>query len=161
MLDPTHYFAYGSNMNPERVRKRKLPIQGHPMAARLFNFALKFNKISRMRPGTASANVVPELCTHTDGVLYELLDSDSIEVMDPFENSPADYAREAVVVYTSESQDPAGFKNAVLAWTYIAKEHAIQDGLRPTREYLGHLLASPFLVDTDRRQLEQVVCFDG
>lgn len=148
-------------MNPDRVRKRKLPIQGHPMAARLFNFALKFNKISRRRPGTASANVVPQLGTHTDGVVYELLDSDSIEVMDPFENSPDDYAREVVVVYVSESKDTAGFKSAVLAWTYIAKDHAMQDGLRPTREYLGHLLASPFLVESDRRQLEQVVCFDG
>ena len=146
-------------MNPERVAERRLPVIGSHSPARLQNFGLEFNKISRLLPGAASANIVPCFNRFVDGVLYQLVDSSSIEVMDPFENSPADYAREVVVVQllSAESNEMV----SELAWTYIAKENAIQEGLKPTREYMGHLLASPYMSNQERSRLSKVQCLDA
>lgn len=139
-------------MNPERVAARKLPTVGDPQPALLHNYKLLFNKISRYRVGAASANIVPAFGCSVNGVLYALTNSRAIKAMDPFENSPEDYAREAVFVRLGhdERSDDA---RVLTAWTYIAKPHAIDDSLRPTREYVGHLLASPFITANEREHL--------
>lgn len=144
-------------MNPARVTKRKLPIEGQPVSARLFNYRLVFNKISRIRSGAASANIEPCFDTHVDGLLYQLAYSQAIGVMDPFENCPEDYSREVVVVRLNPVQNG----KSELAWTYIANASAIQEGLRPTREYMQHLLASPFMSGEERVRLSKVLCIDG
>lgn len=151
-LAPLHYFAYGSNMNPERVAARKLPTVGDPKPARLHNYKLLFNKISRYRVGAASANIVSAFGCSVIGVLYELTNSRSIKTMDPFENSPEDYAREAVFVHL-DHDGQADEAKVIAAWTYVAKPHAIDDTLRPTRAYVGHLLASPFMTASERARL--------
>ncbi|MYD42953.1 MAG: gamma-glutamylcyclotransferase [Gammaproteobacteria bacterium] len=159
-LKPLYYFAYGSNMNPARVAERKLPIEGEPLAGELANFKLSFNKISRYREGAASANI--EACDQAvvKGVLYRLTASDVIESMDRFENSPEDYAREVVFVQLTGIAADDRVGSLVSAWTYIAKPHAIDNSLHPTREYMGHLLASPFMCDTERARLRLIKCFD-
>lgn len=151
-LAPLHYFAYGSNMNPERVSSRKLSTQGEPEAGRLLNYELRFNKISRYRIGAASANIAPAFGCSVDGVLYRLTGSRVIASMDVFENSPEDYAREVVFVHVDDAANDHEAR-LIPAWTYVAKPHAIDDALRPTQEYVGHLLASPFMTETVRTRL--------
>ncbi len=151
-IEPLHYFAYGSNMNPERVLARKLPTVGNPEPATLKNYELCFNKISRYRVGAASANITPMFGCSVVGVLYRLTSTRAIKSMDPFENSPEDYAREAVFVHLGHDARSDEAK-LITAWTYIAKPHAIDDTLRPTREYVGHLLASPFMTEIERTRL--------
>ena len=159
-LKPLHYFAYGSNMNPARVDQRKLETVGEPIAGVLRNYELKFNKISRRRKGTASANIVPSFGASVKGVMYELSESLAIESMDRFENAPADYAREVVLVHVQPSESDQRHDRVVAAWTYIAKPHAMSDEVKPTREYMGHLLASPFLNAEEHSQLQAIECFD-
>ena len=151
-LVPLHYFAYGSNMNPERVASRKLPTTGDPEPGLLHNFELRFNKISRYRVGAASANIAPAFGCSVSGVLYRLTSSNVIKSMDVFENSPEDYAREIVFVHANQ-KTPEVEARLIPAWTYVAKPHAIDDTLRPTREYVGHLLASPFMTARERTRL--------
>ena len=159
-LAPLHYFAYGSNMNPERVAERKLPTVGAPQAAILLNYGLRFNKVSRYRVGAASANVVPSFGSSVSGVVYQLADLQAIRSMDPFENSPEDYAREAVFVHLP-SEGSNTEPTVITAWTYIAKPHAIDDSLRPTRAYVEHLLASPFMTPSERARLLEIEYYDG
>ena len=159
-LSPLYYFAYGSNMNPDRVAERKLDTTGNPIPGVLHNFDLRFNKISRYRKGAASANIVPVFGGTVSGVLYRLSSSQDIKSMDVFENSPEDYAREAVFVHVSQESAHDGETTVVSAWTYIAKPHAIDDRLRPTREYVGHILASPFMTSFERERLQTLEFHD-
>ena len=52
-MSDVHYFAYGSNMNPERVTARGVEyieiLSGH-----LFGYELVFNKYSKKREGSAA-----------------------------------------------------------------------------------------------------------
>lgn len=147
-------------MNPERVASRKLAIEGNPESGLLHNYELRFNKISRYRNGAASANIVPAFGCLVAGVLYRLRRPQDIKSMDVFENSPEDYAREVVFVHTS-GEDSAGNARVIAAWTYVAKPHAIDDTLLPTREYVGHLLASPFMKTSERNRLLALQYHDG
>lgn len=159
-LSPLYYFAYGSNMNPERVASRKLAVEGDPVSGLLHNYELRFNKISRYRRGAASANIAPAFGSAVHGVLYRLQRSLDIKSMDAFENSPEDYAREVVFVHTrfDATEDEV---RVLTAWTYVAKPHAIDDSLQPTREYVGHLLASPFMTASERSRLLALQYHDG
>ncbi len=159
-LTPLHYFAYGSNMNPERVGARELAVEGRPEPGLLHNYELRFNKISRYRPGAASANIVASFGCTVTGVLYRLRRSQDIKSMDVFENSPEDYAREVVFVHTC-GDAIEGEGKVIAAWTYVAKPHAIDDSLLPTREYVAHLLASPFMTISERNRLLALKYHDG
>ena len=147
-------------MNPARVAERKLAVLGDPVPARLLNFRLCFNKISRYREGAASANIEASFGDHVDGLIYQLESSEAIESMDKFESAPADYAREVVLVREIDVDSGELTDAFTPAWTYIGQPRAIADGLRPTREYIGHLLASPFMSAEQRRELERVKCLD-
>lgn len=126
-----YYFAYGSNMNPDRVAERGLAVVSVEGAV-LEGVSLAFNKRSGDHIG-GHANIVcaPSACV--EGVLYGLRDADQIQRMDRFEKTPVNYRRERVVVQTA-----AG---AQAAWTYVANRAVIVEGLKPTRAYLNHLLA--------------------
>ena len=147
-------------MNPKRVSERKLPVLGRPRPGRLCHYVLKFNKVSRLRIGSASANIVQTHGGWVDGVLYALKDSHSIAVMDKFENSPTDYAREVVTVHVRDAGANGVFSGEVKAWTYIGKPEVLDDQLKPTREYLNHVLSSPFMDASTRHRLNAIDCFD-
>lgn len=132
-----YYFAYGSNMNPDRVTRRKMKFSEYHGAV-LDGFRLAFNKRSVDYPGAASANVVREIGHKVEGVAYKLHSPQEIETMDPFEGYPYRYVREILPV------DCNG--RVVGAWVYIAHADYISEGLKPNRWYLQHLLAGrPFL----------------
>ncbi len=127
-----HYFAYGSNMNPQRVRVRGLALSGI-RPARLQHMRLVFDKVSRNHPHAAHANIVYAPGEWVEGVLYRLRSADEILKMDPFERAPVNYGRDAVQV-TSEGR-------RIPAWTYFANPAVRRDGFLPSRAYLDHLLA--------------------
>lgn len=126
-----YYFAYGSNMNPDRVAARGLTVVSVAGAV-LEGVSLAFNKRSRDHT-TGHANIVYAPSTCVEGVLYGLRDADQIQRMDRFEKTPVNYSRERVIVRTA-----AG---AQAAWTYVANRAVIVEGLKPARAYLNHLLA--------------------
>ncbi|MBS8269800.1 gamma-glutamylcyclotransferase [Halomonas litopenaei] len=125
------YFAYGSNMNIERVAAR-IGETRRVLAGSLEGYALRFNKASRV-PGIAHANVVPAPGDRVEGALFELLEPEQIRQMDPFEGYPHEYDRHRLQVITEQGP--------IEAWVYIAGAERQGDGLRPAREYLEHLLA--------------------
>jgi len=129
--DRVWYFAYGSNMNLQRMmdrsayftqRKRGI-LQGH---------RLVFNKISGTYPGHGVANVVAERGYDVVGVLYEV-DRPGIEALDGFEGvRGGHYIRTEMMVQLNDG-------TAVKAYVYVAHPDMVEDGLTPHDDYFYHL----------------------
>jgi len=64
------YFTYGSNMNPERIRERKINFSQRKHAI-LKAWKLKFNKIASNNSEEGYANIVPDENGTVEGVLTE------------------------------------------------------------------------------------------
>ncbi|MFT6592552.1 MAG: hypothetical protein ACJAU3_000610, partial [Zhongshania sp.] len=84
------YFAYGSNMNPARMRARGLNFVRAESAV-LPGFRLVFNKQSHCKPSVAYANVRPASKCRVEGVLYTLANAADLDLMDHFEGTPVRY----------------------------------------------------------------------
>ncbi|MGI9326486.1 MAG: gamma-glutamylcyclotransferase family protein [Pseudomonadales bacterium] len=134
------YFAYGSNMNPQRMQQRGLLVLS-ANGARLPEHALVFDKIGPERIGAGHANIVRMPGAEVQGVFYELGHIEEIFKMDPFERAPINYGRDAVQVWVQG--------RAQWAWTYFANPARRRTGLKPTADYLGHLLAGSHFLSTD------------
>lgn len=147
-----HYFAYGSNMNPARVRTRGLAVaQIRP--ARLDGMRLVFDKVSRNHPHAAHANIVHAPGEVVEGVLYRLCEPVEILKMDPFERAPVNYSRDAVEVLCGGEW--------VRAWTYFANRAVRRKGFKPPRAYLAQMLAGrPYLTAGYYRRLQGTACAD-
>ncbi len=127
-----HYFAFGSNMNPQRVRSRGL-VFDHLQGARLPGYRLVFDKAAPEHPGSGHANIAWARGHTVEGVLYRLAGEREIEKMDPFERAPINYSRELVLVETASA--------TLAAWTYVANAAVRRANGRPEQAYLAHLLA--------------------
>ncbi|MFI8482678.1 gamma-glutamylcyclotransferase family protein [Pseudomonas sp. NPDC078700] len=125
------YFAYGSNMNPARMQARGLHVL-EARAGQLSGFALRFNKRAATVMGQAFANIVYQPGSVVEGILYRLADAGEIDKLDPFEGTPVLYSRERMHITTAQDD--------IAAWVYIANPAFREEGLLPSREYLGHLL---------------------
>jgi len=146
------YFAYGSNMNPARVAARGLEFECVE-GARLTGFTLRFDKHARDHAGTGHASIAWDPTGTVEGVLFWLRSADEILKMDPFERTPINYSRDAVVVTTACTQ--------VAAWTYFANPAVQRQGLLPARAYLEHLLAgAPYLSAAYCERLRGWSCAD-
>jgi hypothetical protein len=131
------YFAYGSNMNPARLVDGRLKREGvdigRRIGGRLDGWRLAFDKIARSPEGSGAGNIVvaPGGCVH--GTLNEMPE-DGLRVLDLWEGvAGGHYERRLVPVVRADGGE------TVEAVTYVALLTAA--GLRPTRDYLGHLLA--------------------
>jgi gamma-glutamylcyclotransferase (GGCT)/AIG2-like uncharacterized protein YtfP len=145
-----YYFAYGSNMNPTRVEKRKM---GYSVCESgiLSGYRLAFNKRSVKYPGAAAANIVEAEGNQVEGVVYHLNDERQINVMDPFEGYPVRYTRLVVPIKTTTE--------IINVWAYVANPEYLQEGLKPATWYLNHLLsAKEFLSNDYFEQLAMTVC---
>ena len=147
-----YYFAYGSNMDPDRMNLRKAYFSNR-MFAKLDNYRLVFNKTSIANPGEGFANIIPDDGSEVEGALYRLK-WESIERLDYFEGYPDGYRREEIWVTSSD-----GKKHKAI--TYIANDNQTKDGLKPSREYLSHLLRGKDLLSEEYySKLEKVETFD-
>ena len=144
-----YYFAYGSNMNPERVKLRGMAIKGY-VGGQLSDYRLAFNKRSTIFPGAAAANIMVAHGQVVEGVIYELESLTTIESMDPFEGYPVRYSRHIVPIVTE--------RGVLNSWVYTANEDYIQEGLQPAKWYLEHLLAGrEFLSESYYQNLSKVI----
>lgn len=134
-------------MNQQRMHDRKLRF-ADAMSGTLAQAKLLFNKRAADSPLWSYANVGFDANSNVEGVLYQLEDADEILKMDPFEGAPRLYSREIFMIETARGTIPA--------WTYIANEAMLADGLLPAHWYLKHLLAGkPFLSDRYYQLLSQ------
>ncbi len=145
------YFAYGSNMNSERMKARQVQF-GDCFAGRLPNTALKFNKRAQTT-STAHANVVYSPGDCVEGVVYRVQDESSLTALDYFEATPRSYSREKLWLQVGDDQ--------LAAWVYIANPAVLAEGLLPERWYLNHLLAGkPYLSARYHQQLVDTPCIE-
>ncbi len=127
------YFAYGSNMNPARMKERGVIFYSRKLLI-LPGYSLKFHKITSYGPNTGAANIVLDDNGVVEGILYKVTWT-GIRNLDKFESYPTEYDRVALKVAHSE-----GVEKEI--YTYIAHPHKTKDGLKPARFYLDHLLAA-------------------
>lgn len=136
------YFAYGSNMNAARLADQRLKERavqmGSRIGGRLDGWRLVFNKIARTPEGAAAGNIVEAPGEVVHGTLNQMPDA-GLAVLDIWEGVAAGHYRRRVVPVVR-----ADTAETVEAVTYIALK--VGEGLRPTREYLGHLLAGKDLL---------------
>jgi gamma-glutamylcyclotransferase len=129
----TKYFAYGSNMDPNRMGERDVHFSQRRHAI-LEGYALKFNKVLSNNPREGYANIVQKKDEIVEGVLYEVPELD-MKKLDRREGFPTHYSKESVIVELDDHTKET-------AVTYVAQPGMIREGLKPTKEYLNHLLAA-------------------
>jgi gamma-glutamylcyclotransferase (GGCT)/AIG2-like uncharacterized protein YtfP len=121
------YFAYASNMSRTQVEQRA-GAPGEEKVARLDNYELNFDKVTR--GGTGSANLVPAEGRTVWGVLYRLSET-QLRTLDRFEGVPEHYRRSEVNVIDAEG-------SKVGAQVYLARK--VRKGLKPDRHYLARIV---------------------
>ncbi|NIS09684.1 MAG: gamma-glutamylcyclotransferase [Candidatus Dadabacteria bacterium] len=134
------YFAYGSNMNIKRMEQRGVTVYKRAKAC-LMGYTLRFNKKSRTFDGAGSANIVEYENGMIQGVLYEI-DNNGIINLDKYESYPVEYDRRLMSVILKNGVEKE-------AYVYIAQATRTSDDLRPTKEYLSHLLCAEGLLSAD------------
>ena len=127
-----YYFAYGSNMNPERMEDRNVNFTMMGQAV-LKGYRLQFNKLASRNPGEGFANIEHRENEVVEGILYDIPEAE-IEKLDVFEGYPHHYNRSKLKVKFKDSE--------LEAVVYIAQGDKIKEGLKPARSYLHHLLAA-------------------
>jgi gamma-glutamylcyclotransferase (GGCT)/AIG2-like uncharacterized protein YtfP len=130
------YFAYGSNMNPKRMKERGINYSSREFAY-LENFKLVFNKKAQ-KGNYVFANIQPTNNEIVEGALYEFPDEE-LKLLDDFESYPRHYYRKEIVVINNANDE-------IQAWVYIAQPAHVVEGLFPQREYLNHILAGKDLL---------------
>lgn len=146
----SYYFAYGSNMNSDRMAARDLQVLSS-CSCWLEGFGLRFNKRSLREETLAFANVVYAPSERVEGVLYHLATPTEIIKLDRHEGTPVRYSRELFRVQTASSVIPA--------WTYIANPAVIDNSIKPARWYVEHLLAGKaYLTSEYWDRIDQTIC---
>ena len=149
----SYYFAYGSNMNSQRMAARDMRVVGQ-CAGWLDGYGLRFNKRSGHDARLACANIIFARDERVEGVLYQLESSVEIARLDPFEGTPFRYSRERFPVQTE--------RGVVPAWVYIANPAVIDHCIRPARWYIEHLLAgSDYLSPAYWERIDNTACCEG
>lgn len=136
----TWYFAYGSNMDAGRLATRNVEF-AERIAGRLDGWQLTFDKIAREPAGAGAGNIVLRPGAAVHGTLNSLRD-EGFAILDRFEGvAGGHYERQIVPVVRADTGA------TVEAITYVALK--VGPGLRPTRAYLGFLLAGRDLLPAD------------
>lgn len=125
-----YYFAYGSNMNLDRLQNR-LGYTPEFQKGTLDNYELIFNLTNKRIPGSAYANIQQKANSSVEGILYSITDAD-LKKLDLYEAFPKHYLKIQVLVKNSH--------DLVNATTYVGNKDLLQDNLMPTRDYLNFLL---------------------
>lgn len=133
-----YYFAYGSNMNPVRMRDRGIKFTQR-LPATLHNARLNFDKRAAM-PGEGYASIVSDIDSDVEGALYRFNEK-YIKILDRFEAYPYHYEKWIVEVETQGKK--------IKAITYIANPEQTDNNLLPSRDYLKHLLAGKDLLSDE------------
>jgi gamma-glutamylcyclotransferase len=141
----TWYFAYGSNMSAERLFEARLMPEGVAagprIGGRLDGWRLTFDKQARSPAGAGAGNIVPDAGAVVFGTL-NALPAAGFDVLDRWEGvAGGHYERRTLPVVRGDTGA------TVDAIAYVALK--VARGLRPTRAYLGFLLAGRDLLPAD------------
>ncbi len=125
------YFAYGSNLDPERMKQRigRIPTS---QRARLPNYRLAFNKRASGDAGVY-ANIVQETDREDWGVIYRCT-HEEMDVLDKCEGVASGHYRRH---YVSVELEDGEIVNAI---TYVAGDAYICKEGSPSQEYLRHIV---------------------
>lgn len=146
------YFAYGSNMNPNRMEYRGADIYSMRPAV-LNGFELVFNKLSSSTPGEGFANIQKKEGSVVEGILYETT-LKGIRNLDHYEKYPREYDRTLFGLSHSGSEN-------IIAFAYIAQPGRIAPYLKPRRNYLNHLLRAEGYLSADYfARLSSIITLD-
>ena len=149
------YFAYGSNCNPARMAAKKVTTTER-VRATLPEYKLVFDKraLRDHLPETIGyANIAPAPEHTVEGILYTL-DPDDRATLDASERYPDHYTRIEITVETEAGP--------VDCFTYQARPEVTGEGLRPSRNYLNHILeARDFLSHAYYAALDRTQTFHG
>lgn len=144
-----YYFAYGSNMDSQRMVSRGVSFSERKLG-KLKGYKLVFNKISSKDNAVGFANIVQDSSSEVFGCIYKIEDTD-IAKLDSFEGVPQHYERRTLPILIEEG-------TMVDAECYIANTSMTNSTVKPTQEYLGHLLsAKDILPQKYREELEKSV----
>jgi cation transport regulator ChaC len=126
-----YYFAYGSTMNPDRMRAREVEFKSYQRAT-LKDYELVFNK--RKRDGSAAANIVPKKGSVVEGVLYELKDPNmGYFWLDSYKGYPDHYTFKEMEVVGEDGE-------VYTAVVYYAQPDRVREDIKPTEDYFEHIL---------------------
>ncbi len=149
------YFAYGSNCNPAVMQKKGVEFSS-PKPAVLAGYRLLFNKKAmreKLPSGIGFANINVDPDGTVEGILYDIDDA-HLGRLDESERHPDHYTRIEVTVKTEDGM--------VHAAAYQAQPDKIAAGLRPSRNYLNHILAAKdFLSWQYFQALDKSQTFEG
>lgn len=134
-----YYFAYGSNMDEQQMRSKKVSFSSREKAI-LYGYKMSFSK--RTTNGSGRATILPALQEDfVEGILYEINVKD-ITRLDKPERYPVHYSRIEVSVSADSGQ-------SVKAITYMANPEQIQEDLKPMQGYLETLLTAKDFLSAD------------
>jgi gamma-glutamylcyclotransferase len=137
-----YYFAYGSNMDEDRLKDRMKKTSGFCSnfsvgtykvigLGTLEGYKLVFNKINNVFRGAGYANIIKEDST-VEGIIFEI-DDNGMKRLDCNEGvSSGHYYKKYININTK--------KGTLNCAVYIANDDKTKDGLKPTKEYLSCLL---------------------
>jgi len=128
------YFAYGSNCNPSVMERKGVEYTSRTRAS-LEGYRLRFNKMAlrdRLPTGIGFANIDDDPEGRVEGILYDIAD-EHLEKLDASERYPDHYVRIEVTVESADGPRTC--------FTYQARPDKVAEGLRPSRNYLNHILA--------------------
>ncbi len=129
MDDTILYFAYGSNLDPERATSRGLDVATARRAA-LRGYRFAFNK--RANGGGVYGNVMPAPGQTTWGAVF-ISNETQLQGLDRHEGAPKHYRRALLPVVLDDGSE-------LQAVAYVAtKEYIVPDG-RPDDKYLQYIL---------------------
>ena len=129
MTDDCWYFAYGSNLDPERKEQRTGEIRS-ARHSRLTGYRFAFNKLGKN--GSGKANIIPDEASEVWGVVYRC-SQDTMRTLDRYEGVPDQYVRHIVRVVLDSGEE-------LEAAAYIARAERVREGLKPDSSYLAHIL---------------------
>lgn len=120
------YFAYGSNMDSNRLHNRIGDVSSSERAY-LSRFQFQYNKLS-YKLDRVYANIMPENHSVVWGVLIEV-DEAQLDKLDDDEGvENGHYRREKVTVVTDQNIE-------IEALTYVSEEKWVRSGLQPKEVY--------------------------
>ena len=140
MEDIVYYFAYGSNLNPKRMEKRKAYFTERSLA-KLPNYEFKLNKLEP--DGSVTANICPSKNKNVYGALYTGKE-ETLITLDIYEDvATGEYTREKVLVELEDGKK-------IEATAYIATpETCSKTQRRVKKSYLDHILCGKDILPAD------------
>jgi cation transport regulator ChaC len=149
------YFAYGSNCNPKVMDRKGVEFLARRRAT-LHGYRLRFNKRAdreSLPNDIGFANIEADAEGSVEGILYDIADQ-HLERLDQSERYPEHYGRIEVTVSDGATRQAC--------FAYQAQPDKLAEGLRPSRNYLNHILAaSDFLSRQYYEALDKSQVYEG